>query len=205
MANLRIGATRIFRSAGELLDDVPRNLVMLHGLRFAANFGACLRAAHLLGADAVMHVAGVPDRRHRTGALPWAAPGQERLLHEALRISMAQRHEWPLRVALLSREMAMSSVQECRSRGWRVFCVERDTHGTRESPTPLGQGSLQHSHVLHIFGAEDVGVPPDILEISDEVVSIPTVHQGSLNVSHAVALVLHERARQLRSASRGNG
>ena len=125
---------------------------------------------------------------------------QHRLLSEALRVSMAERHNWPLRLAALPRSEAMEALRICTSQGWRSTCLETDTYGLRTPPVALEAAQLAEERALLIFGAEDVGLDAEVLAACDECVSIRTVARGSLNVSHAVALVLHERLRQQRLA-----
>jgi hypothetical protein len=44
-----------------------------------------------------------------------------------------------------------------------TFHPTTPTNGVREPPTPLDSADLSHPKALLIFGAEDVGVDPDVL------------------------------------------
>ncbi|CAE8691916.1 unnamed protein product [Polarella glacialis] len=189
---------RLFRSLENLLDDVgkpaveqPRTLVLLHGVRFAPNVGASLRALHLLGGDATICVGGLAGKAQ---GRPSAGSAAATPLEEALRISMAMRHEWPLRLASVEPHEAAEALRLCAARGFRPVCVETDTAGMRAPPVALEDSELSCPGVVLVFGAEDAGVPPEVVEACEGLVSIRTAHRGSLNVSHAVAVVLYERA-----------
>merc|ERR1712129_692553 len=125
-------------------------------------------------------------------------PGKASLLHEALRISMVQRHGWPLRIAALPSSQAVDVVRRCAAEGIRPICVETETAGLRTVPQAIERADLAGGRVLFVFGAEDIGVPLEVAEQCADFVSIPTSGKGSLNVSHAVAVALYERSRQLR-------
>eukprot|EP00927_Polykrikos_kofoidii_P052722 TRINITY_DN46653_c0_g1_i1.p1 TRINITY_DN46653_c0_g1~~TRINITY_DN46653_c0_g1_i1.p1 ORF type:complete len:251 (-),score=24.86 TRINITY_DN46653_c0_g1_i1:30-782(-) len=219
-----IGPTRIFDTVEALMDDdpAPRTVVMLHGVRFAPNLGASLRASHLLGVDAM--ICAFPEvigrRSHgferkpkvdeawrrgtRVKSVNYAGHNinedAQSLLSEAVLISMAMRHNWPLRLAVTSTAEAVTAIRYCHQRGLSSVCAETDTAGLRAPPTSLEAALLPHD-ALFVFGSEDVGVPPEVMQECHECVSIPTVDRGSLNISHSVALVLYERARQLRTTS----
>lgn len=190
-------APRVFRSVDALLDDdrpvVPRTVVLLHGVRFAPNVGASLRALHLLGGEGAIWAA--------TAAVTQDSP--QGALRDALRISMATRHGWPLRLAVLSPDKASAAARRCAERGFRLVCIETDTAGQRAPPVALEESNLRHERAVLVFGAEDTGVPPDLEAACHDFVSIRTAARGSLNVSHAVALVLYERRRQLLYSAAG--
>jgi tRNA G18 (ribose-2'-O)-methylase SpoU len=49
------------------------------------------------------------------------------------------------------------------------------------------------ARALYLLGAEDHGLPPEVLERCHYVVQIPTPAPWSLNVSVAGSLVMHDR------------
>ncbi|CAJ1336996.1 unnamed protein product [Effrenium voratum] len=184
-----LGPARLFRSAEALLErEAPNTVVLLHGLRFAPNAGASLRAAHLLGAQAVIFIGGVAEKADQD-----LAP-----LQEALRISMAARHGWRLHLCAHPKAEAQKVIDACRAFGCSNVCVETDTAGLSSPPAALDSADLAREKAAFLFGAEDTGVPLELMKACDDFVSIPTLGKGSLNVSHAVALVLYERGRQIR-------
>eukprot|EP00930_Biecheleria_cincta_P072962 TRINITY_DN60310_c0_g1_i1.p1 TRINITY_DN60310_c0_g1~~TRINITY_DN60310_c0_g1_i1.p1 ORF type:complete len:224 (+),score=34.79 TRINITY_DN60310_c0_g1_i1:149-820(+) len=197
-AKTTVGAIDIFPSLEDLLKELgaacpdrPRTLLMLHGVRFAPNLGAALRALHLLGGSAAVCFGGVASMPSRSaqGASP---------LQEALRISMAERHGWPIRLAALHRDEALAAVRCCNAFGIRTVCFENDTAGLRAPPTALENAALDAPGLALVFGSEDEGVPYEVAEACDDLVAIATVSRGSLNVSHAAAIAMYERGRQLR-------
>ncbi|CAL1172584.1 unnamed protein product [Cladocopium goreaui] len=182
---------RIFTGVEELLRELDEakvpspSVVLLHHVRFAHNVGAALRCAQLLGAQGTVLLGGVAEQASR--------------FEEALRISMAQRHQWRLRVAATATPATMQVLDAFKRYNYTRICVETDTAGLSSPPTSLQQANLCGAAAF-VFGAEDVGVPFEVAESCDELISIPTLGKGSLNISHAVALVLYERQRQLMAA-----
>eukprot|EP00435_Cladocopium_sp_Y103_P007157 s2682_g2.t1 len=188
---------RIFGGVEEMLREVeeevsrPPSVVLLHHVRFAHNVGAALRCAQLLGAQGTVLLGGVAEEASR--------------FEEALRVSMAQRHQWRLRVATATPVATLQVLETFKRYNYTRICVETDTAGLSSPPTSLYQANLGHGPAAFVFGAEDVGVPFEVAESCDAFISIPTVGKGSLNISHAVALVLYERQRQLMAAADGIG
>ena len=63
--------------------------------------------------------------------------------------------------------------------------------------------AFQHpERAFYIFGAEDTGLPLELLNICDHIVSIPA---GSLNLSAAVNVVLYDRAAKTAVTSNHRG
>ncbi len=58
----------------------------------------------------------------------------------------------------------------------------------------------QHASHCFVFGAEDTGVPEEVLETCDSFAHIPQAREphSSLNVAHTVSICLYERSRWLR-------
>ncbi|CAD7950450.1 unnamed protein product [Amoebophrya sp. A120] len=63
----------------------------------------------------------------------------------------------------------------------------------------------QHGSHCFVFGAEDTGVPEEVLETCDSFAHIPQAREphSSLNVAHTVSICLYERARWLRDSRAG--
>ncbi|CAE7758493.1 unnamed protein product [Symbiodinium sp. KB8] len=132
-ASTSVGPARIFDTPEELLADIgepcrdnPQTLVFLHGVRFAPNVGASLRASHLLGAQGCLLAGGLAESRQRR-----PSP-----LEEAIRISMAARHGWPLRVSSCALPDSAGAVKVCAEHGYLPVCVENDTAGLANPPLP---------------------------------------------------------------------
>eukprot|EP00434_Breviolum_minutum_P026024 symbB.v1.2.023003.t1/scaffold2078.1/size90238/2 len=127
---------RIFQNAEEMLLDVREAeessvkdpcLLVLHGLRFAHNVGAALRCSQLLGAQGTLLLGGVAEEALR--------------FEEALRISMAWRHQWRLRVCPLRATEMLNVLESCKHHGYKRICVETEAwseENKHETLTKLG-------------------------------------------------------------------
>lgn len=61
--------------------------------------------------------------------------------------------------------------------------------------TPLST-FVHPSHAIYLFGAEDEGLPEEILSLCDQTICIESVRQASYNLAVAGSLVLYQRMLQ---------
>lgn len=77
-----------------------------------------------------------------------------------------------------------------RARGARVLGVELAEDAVRLADPPMARG-----RTVAVLGHEQSGIPPEALDLLDEVVEIPVIGTGaSLNVAVAGSLVLYKLA-----------
>ena len=145
---------------------------LLVGIAYPGNAGFALRTAEVSGADGVVVDSSFDHRAKR----------------QCLRASM--RADWYMPVVWAGWKETLA---RARATGTGVIGIEdvgRKTPWEVDLTRPL----------LFVVGAEDEGVPPELLDQCDETIRIPM--EGfirSYNLQVAVAVVAAERLRQLRS------
>ncbi len=154
----------------EVLARKPPMVLMLSQVQDPGNVGAIIRAAEACGATGIVTGEG--------SANPFGWKALRGAMGSTFRLPVAAGH--PLGDA----------VSRARAAGLRVFAtVARDG-------TPLAACDLRGPSVI-LLGGEGAGLPPDLLERSDERLTIPMRPPvESLNVAIAAALILYEAARQ---------
>ncbi|NLV44487.1 MAG: 23S rRNA (guanosine(2251)-2'-O)-methyltransferase RlmB [Candidatus Hydrogenedentes bacterium] len=144
--------------------------VLLDGLRDPHNFGAILRSAAALGADAV--IAG--------------GEGQAPVNNHVVRASAGALNRIPL-----ARADAMAPVLE-RLREQGVWCVA----ALPRADLPVWDCDFKQP-VAILMGNEAQGLPDDLVARCDAGITIPQLSSlDSLNVAAAAAVVLYEVERQ---------
>lgn len=149
-------------------------LVALDGVTDVRNIGAVARSAECFGAHALI----VPKS------------GAARLGSDAVKSSAGALMRKPVcRVDNLA-----SALERAKQHGLRVVAV------TEKTEQPIGQVQLSGPLVL-LVGAEDSGISNEAMQHTDAQGRIPMVGQtGSLNVSVACGIALHEVLRQRTAA-----
>ena len=100
---------------------------------------------------------------------------------------------------LNSRHPLADAVGLARAAGLRVFAT------AARDGTPLADCDLRGPSVI-LLGGEGAGLPQELLDASDERLTIPMRRPvESLNVAIAAALVLYEASRQRESHGTGPG
>ena len=164
------------------LKDVMENaelLVVLDGVEDPHNFGAIIRTAHAVGANAVI----VPERR--------AAP-----LTETVDRAAAGALEY-LPVARVTN--ITQALDRLKENGFWIY-------GLDERGTELYDRVSYHSPTAVVLGGEGKGLHQNVQKHCDVLVKIPMAGAvSSLNVSVATGVVLFEWRRRLRSSSSGHG
>lgn len=145
-------------------------VLMLDGVTDVRNFGAICRSAEALGAHAVV----IPER------------GAARINEEAVRTSAGALTHFPVcRVKSLA--VAARKLQDA---GLRLAAA------TEKGSYPPSAAALAGPLCL-VMGAEDTGISPELLRISDFLLGIPMKGRtSSLNVSVAAGIMLYEVTRQ---------
>ena len=145
-------------------------IVVLDGITDVRNFGAIARTCEVTGVDAIM----IPAR------------GSVRVNADAIKTSAGALHTIPV-----CRELSIKdAVQFLRNSGIKVVAA---TEKAAENYT----SSTYVDPVAILMGAEDVGISPELLKISDDLVRLPIFGTiQSLNVSVAAGVMLYEVVRQ---------
>lgn len=145
-------------------------IVLLDGITDVRNFGAIARSCECAGVDAIV----IPARDSVS------------VNADAMKTSAGA-----LNVLPVCKEPDMNkAIRFLRNSGVKVYASNE-------------KGSRNYSHVTYegpvaiVMGAEDKGVSPENLRISDEIISIPQLGTiGSLNVSAAASVLIYEVVRQ---------
>ena len=145
-------------------------IVILDGITDVRNFGAIARTCEVAGVDAIV----IPAR------------GSVRVSADAMKTSAGALHTIPVCRELNIRD----AVQFLRNSGIKVVAA---TEKAAENYTT----STYVDPVAILMGAEDEGISPELLKISDDLVRLPVFGNiQSLNVSVAAGVMLYEVIRQ---------
>ncbi len=145
-------------------------IVVLDGITDVRNFGAIARTCEVAGVDAIV----IPAR------------GSVRVSADAIKTSAGALHTIPVCRELNIRD----AVQFLRNSGIKVVAA---TEKAAENYTT----STYVDPIAILMGAEDEGISPELLKISDELVRLPVYGTiQSLNVSVAAGVMLYEVIRQ---------
>ncbi len=145
-------------------------IVVLDGITDVRNFGAIARTCEVAGVDAIV----IP------------ALGSVRVTADAIKTSAGALHSIPVCRELNIRD----AVQFLRNSGVKVVAA---TEKAAENYTT----STYVDPVAILMGAEDEGISPELLKISDDLVRLPVFGNiQSLNVSVAAGVMLYEVIRQ---------
>lgn len=145
-------------------------IVVLDGITDVRNFGAIARSCEVAGVDAIV----IPAR------------GSVRVSADAIKTSAGALHNIPV-----CREQNLKeSIQFLKNSGIKVVAA------TEKAAQYFTDSSLIDP-VAILMGGEDVGISPELLKISDDLVKIPVFGSiQSLNVSVATGVMLYEVIRQ---------
>ena len=145
-------------------------IVVLDGITDVRNFGAIARTCEVAGVDAIV----IPAR------------GSVRVSADAIKTSAGALHTIPVCRELNIRD----AVQFLRNSGVKVVAA---TEKAAEDYTT----STYVDPIAILMGAEDEGISPELLKISDDLVRLPVYGTiQSLNVSVAAGVMLYEVIRQ---------
>ena len=154
----------------EVFERKPSMILMLSELQDPGNVGAIVRAAEACGAT------GIVTSERTADPFGW----------KALRGAMGSTFRLPVAAG----QSLAAAVDRARANGLRVFAT------AARDGTPLAACDLRGPSVI-LLGGEGAGLPPDLLEASDERLTIPMRPPvESLNVAIAAALILYEASRQ---------
>jgi 23S rRNA (guanosine2251-2'-O)-methyltransferase len=145
-------------------------IIALDGVSDVRNFGAIVRTAECLGANAII----IPEK------------GSARITADAVKTSAGALHTFPV----CREKSIVRAIEYLKESGLKVVCAGEKS-GQIASETPLRGPSVL------ILGSEDKGISRELLALADNHIKIPmTGHIGSLNVSVAAGILLYEMVRQ---------
>lgn len=145
-------------------------LILLDGVTDVRNIGAIARTAECAGVDAII----IPEK------------GSAQINADAVKTSAGALHFLPVcRVKGL-----VNTIKYLKDCGIQVFAATEkasDIYYQMDYNVPMAM----------IMGAEDVGIDPDLLRLSDHQVKIPLIGNiSSLNVSAAASILMYEVVKQ---------
>ncbi len=145
-------------------------IIIVDNVTDVRNFGAIVRTAECAG----VHVVVFP------------AKGSARIGSDAVKTSAGALHHMPIcKVGSLK-----STIKFLQNSGIKVIAA------SEKSTKTYTQLNLKPPIAI-VLGSEDFGVSPEVLKVSDELVSIPiTGKVESLNVSVAAGVIMYEVVRQ---------
>ena len=145
-------------------------VIILDGVSDVRNFGAIVRTAECLGADAII----IPEK------------GSARITADAVKTSAGALHTFPV----CREKNLVAAVEYLKNSGLKIICAD-EKRGINVSEAQVnGPAAL-------IIGSEDKGINHNLLSLADCKVKIQM--QGnidSLNVSVASGILLYEIMRQ---------
>jgi len=148
--------------------DHSRLTVLLDNIRSAWNVGSILRSADGFGFEHAYFCGITPSPKNE--AVTKTSLGAENF------------------VAWSEHKNAVELIQELKEDGWKIYALEETKKATDVRNLKLSQ----KVKAVLILGSEVTGVDPDLLQLADEIVSIPM--QGgkrSFNVSVAFAIAAY--------------
>lgn len=145
-------------------------VIVLDGVSDVRNFGAIVRSAECLGADAIV----IPEK------------GSARITADAIKTSAGALHSFPV-----CREKSITkAVNYLKESGLKIV-------GAAERSSEIVSQSDLKGPLALIMGAEDKGISRELIALSDLTVKIPMMGEiSSLNVSVAAGILIYEIQRQ---------
>ncbi len=149
-------------------------IIILDGVSDVRNFGAIVRTADCMGANAII----IPEK------------GSARITADAIKTSAGALHTFPV-----CRERSLlKSAGYLKESGLKLICAD-EKNGKVVSDTDL------KGPVVVVLGSEDKGISRELLSLADVKVSIPmSGNIASLNVSVASGILFYEINRQRTAA-----
>jgi 23S rRNA (guanosine2251-2'-O)-methyltransferase len=145
-------------------------IIALDGVSDVRNFGAIVRSADCLGADAIV----IPEK------------GSARITADSIKTSAGALHTFPV----CREKSIVRTVEYLKESGLRVICADEKRGEFADKSDLTGPAVL-------IMGAEDKGISRELYDLADVRIKIPMSGKiGSLNVSVASGILLYEIARQ---------
>jgi 23S rRNA (guanosine2251-2'-O)-methyltransferase len=144
--------------------------IALDGVSDVRNFGAIVRTADCLGANAVI----IPEK------------GSARITADAIKTSAGALHSFPI----CREKSIVRSIEYLKESGLKVICATEKTGENASDAALTGPSVL-------ILGSEEKGISRELISLSDHQVKIPmSGNIASLNVSVATGILLYEIMRQ---------
>ena len=145
-------------------------IIVLDGISDVRNFGAIVRSAECLGADAII----IPEK------------GSARVTADAIKTSAGALHTFPI-----CREKSITKATTyLKESGLKIV-------GAAERSSKIASKVDLKGPLALIMGAEDKGISRELLSLSDSTIKIPMMGEiSSLNVSVAAGILIYEIQRQ---------
>ena len=145
-------------------------IIVLDGVSDVRNFGAIVRSAECLGADAIV----IPEK------------GSVRVSADAIKTSAGALHTFPV-----CREKSITkAVDYLKGSGLKIICT------ADKGAVEVSSADLTGPLAL-IMGSEDKGISRELMAMADKTVKISMTGEiGSLNVSVAAGIFIYEINRQ---------
>lgn len=145
-------------------------IIVLDGITDVRNFGAIARTAECVGADAIVI--------HEHGSVSVGG--------DAIKTSAGALHHIPV----CRERSAALAVKFLRENGYKVVAVSEKSAVDYTTVNYCDPVAL-------VMGAEDVGISPEVMKLTDCSAAIPMFGKiGSLNVSVAAGVMMYEVVRQ---------
>ena len=145
-------------------------IIVLDGISDVRNFGAIVRSAECLGADAII----IPEK------------GSARVTADAIKTSAGALHTFPI-----CREKSITKATTyLKESGLKIV-------GAAERSSKIASNVDLKGPLALIMGAEDKGINRELLALTDNTIKIPMMGEiSSLNVSVAAGILIYEIQRQ---------
>jgi 23S rRNA (guanosine2251-2'-O)-methyltransferase len=151
-------------------------IIVLDGVSDVRNFGAIVRTAACMGADAIV----IPEK------------GSARITADAVKTSAGALHTFPV----CREKSIVRSVSYLKESGLKIICASEKAGDSLIDSPLTGPAAL-------VLGSEDKGISRELLALADNEVSIPmTGTIESLNVSVSAGILIYEVIRQRSLANR---
>lgn len=150
-------------------------MIILDGITDVRNFGAIARTAECVGADAIV----IPEH------------GSVSVGGDAVKTSAGAL----LHIPVCRERSAAMAVKFLKDNGYKVVAVSEKS--------AVNYTEINYTDpVALVMGAEDTGISPEVMKLTDCSASIPMFGRiGSLNVSVAAGVMMYEVVRQRRCAN----
>lgn len=153
---------------------IPEVYIVLDNVKYAQNIGPIFRLADAFNVKKMFFC---KDNQEKLNSC------QLQILNKASR-GLINHVEWEFTSS------CVDVLTELKEKGVNLYCIE-----TGDDSKFLKDVNFRYPMAL-VFGSENFGVSPEVMDISDEKIRIPMLGIGkSLNVSNCISIALYEAVR----------